>query len=89
MSIYQPEASFNLVYTVQVINPDKKYIKLLNKRIQWQIVRDIIAVTLGSPQGSPQTPLGWLLVTCRRHMPVVYSLHDPRGLISLKICLFY
>ena len=26
-------------------------------------VRDIIAVTSGSPQGSPQTPLRWLLVT--------------------------
>ena len=50
-------------------------------------IRDIIAVTLGSPQGSPQTPLGWLLVTCQRHVPVVYSLHDPRGLTSLRICL--
>ena len=37
MSIYQPEAFFNLFYTTQVINPDEKDIKLLNKRIQWQI----------------------------------------------------
>jgi hypothetical protein len=37
MSICQPEASFNLSYTAQVINPDKKDAKLLNKRIQWQI----------------------------------------------------
>ena len=51
------------------------------------IVRDIIAVTLGSPQGSPRIPLGWLPVTCRRHVPVVYSLYDPRGLTSLRICL--
>jgi len=34
-------------------------------------------------------PLGWLPVTCRRHVPVVYSLHDPRGLTSLRICLSY
>ena len=41
--------------------------------------RDIIAVTLGSPQGSPQTPLRWLPVTCRRHVPVVYrSLRSQR-----------
>ena len=40
-------------------------------------VRDIIAVTLGSPQGGPQIPLGWLPVTCRRHVPVVYS--SPRS----------
>ena len=52
-------------------------------------VRDIIAVTLGSPQGSPQIPFGWLPVTCRRHVPIVYSLHDPRGLTSLRICLSY
>ena len=52
-------------------------------------VRDIIAVTSGSPQGSPRTPLGWLPVTCRRHMPVVYSLHDPRGLTSSRIRLSY
>ena len=50
-------------------------------------VRDIIAVTLGSPQGSPWTPLGWLPVTCRRHVPVVYSLHNPRGLTSSRIRL--
>ena len=50
-------------------------------------VRDIITVTLGSSQGSPRTPLGWLPVTCRRYVPVVYSLHDPRGLTSLRICL--
>ena len=37
MSIYQPEVFFNLFYTAQVTNPDKKDIKLLNKRIQWQI----------------------------------------------------
>ena len=36
-SIYQPEASFDLSYTAQVTNPDKKDVKLLNKRIQWQI----------------------------------------------------
>ena len=35
-------------------------------------VRDIIADTSGSPQGSPRTPLGWLPVMCRRHVPVVY-----------------
>ena len=40
-------------------------------------IRDIIAVTSGSPQGSPRTPLGWLPVTCRRHVPVVYS--SPRS----------
>ena len=50
-------------------------------------VRDIIAVTLGSPQGSPQTPLGWLPVMYRRHVPIVYSLHNPRGLTSSRICL--
>ena len=33
----QPEAFFNLFYTAQVTNPDKKDVKLLNKRIQWQI----------------------------------------------------
>ena len=57
---------------------------LLNKST---IVRDIIAVTLGSPQGSLWTPLGWLPVMCWRYVLVVYSLHDPRGLISLRICL--
>ena len=37
MSIYQPKASFNLFYAAQVINPDKKDARLLNKRIQQQI----------------------------------------------------
>ena len=37
MSIYQPKAFFNLSYTAQVINSNKKDVKLLNKRIQWQI----------------------------------------------------
>jgi hypothetical protein len=36
-SICQPEASFDLSYTAQVINPDENDVKLLNKRIQWQI----------------------------------------------------
>ena len=46
----------------------------------WATVRDIIAVTSGSPQ-SPRTPLGWFPVTCRRHLPVVYIISvdsDPR-----------
>ena len=42
------------------------------------IVRDIIAVTSGSPQGCSRVTLGWLSVTCRRHVPVVYS--SPRSL---------
>ena len=37
MSICQPKASFDLSYAAQVINPNKKDAKLLNKRIQWQI----------------------------------------------------
>src|SRR6266705_2857503 len=41
-------------------------------------IRDIIAVTSGSPQGSSRVTLGWLSVTCRRHVPVVYS--SPRSL---------
>ena len=41
-------------------------------------VRDIIAVTSGSPQGSSRVTLGRLSVTCRRHVPVVYS--SPRSL---------
>ena len=36
-SVCQPETSFNLSYTAQVINSNKKDAKLLNKRIQWQI----------------------------------------------------
>ena len=52
-------------------------------------VRDIIAVILGSPQGSPRTPLRWLPVMYQRHVPVVYSLHDPKGLTSLRIYLSY
>src|ERR1700722_7202177 len=50
-------------------------------------VRDIIAVTSGCPQDNPRTPLGRPSVTCRRHVPVVYSLHDPRGLTSSRIRL--
>ena len=50
-------------------------------------IRDIITVTSGSPQGSPQTPLGWLPVTCQRHVPIVYSLYNSRGLTSSKIHL--
>src|ERR1700729_1355364 len=50
-------------------------------------VRDIIAVTSGCPQDNPQTPLRWSPVTCRRHVPIVYSLHDPRGLTSSRIRL--
>ena len=52
-------------------------------------VKDIITVTSGSPQGSPQTPLRQLPVTCQRHVPIVYSLYNSRGLTSSKICLFY
>ena len=37
MFICQPKAFFNLSYTAQVTNPDKKDAKLFNKRIQWQI----------------------------------------------------
>ena len=37
MSVYQFKAFFNLSYTAQVTNPNKKDIKLLNKKIQWQI----------------------------------------------------
>ena len=33
----QPEASFDLSYAAQVINPNEKDAELLNKRIQWQI----------------------------------------------------
>src|SRR6266568_7982436 len=44
----------------------------------WDLVRDIIAVTSASPQGSSWVTLGWLSVTCRRHVPVVYS--SPRSL---------
>jgi hypothetical protein len=36
-SVCQPEASFDLSYAAQVTNPDEKDVKLLNKRIQWQI----------------------------------------------------
>ena len=50
-------------------------------------VRDIIMVTLGSPQGSLWTPLRWLPVTCRRHVLIVYSLYDPRGFTFLRIYL--
>ena len=50
-------------------------------------IRDIITVTLGSPQGSPQTPLRWLPVTYQRHVPIVYSLHNPRGFTFLRIYL--
>jgi len=39
------------------------------------------------PSGQPRAPLGWSPVTCRRHVPVVYSLHDPRGLTSSRIRL--
>ena len=45
----QPEAFFNLFYTIQVINPNKKDAKLLNKRIQWQIenlIRDLSFIKL-------------------------------------------
>ena len=37
MFIYQPKAFFNLFYAAQVINSNKKDVKLLNKIIQWQI----------------------------------------------------
>ena len=47
-------------------------------------VRDIIAVTSGSPQGSPQTPLRWLPVTCRRHVPIVYRSPQSQRLYLLK-----
>src|ERR1700726_4533959 len=50
-------------------------------------VRDIIAVTSGCPQDNPRTPLRRPSVTCQRHVPVVYSLHDPRGLTSSRIRL--
>ena len=36
-SMCQPEASFDLAYAAQVINPNENDAKLLNKRIQWQI----------------------------------------------------
>lgn len=36
-SVCQPEASFDLSSAAQVINPDKNDVKLLNKRIQWQL----------------------------------------------------
>jgi hypothetical protein len=36
-SMCQPEASFDLSYAVQVINPNEKDAKLLNKQLQWQI----------------------------------------------------
>ena len=50
-------------------------------------VRDIIADTSGCLQDNLRTPLGWSPVTCRRHVPIVYSLHDPRGLTSSRIRL--
>ena len=52
-------------------------------------VRDIITVTLCCPHGNPRIPLRWSSVTCRGHMPLVYSLLDPRGLTSLRIRLLY
>ena len=36
-SMCQPEASFDLSFAAQVINPDKNNITALNKRLQWQI----------------------------------------------------
>jgi len=50
-------------------------------------VRDIIGDTSGCPQDNPQTPLGRSPVTRQRHVPVVYSLQDPRGLTSSRIRL--
>src|SRR6266567_5157508 len=41
-------------------------------------IRDFMAVTSGSLQGSPWLALRWSSVTCRRHAPVVYS--SPRPL---------
>ena len=56
-------------------------------------VRDIIAVTSGSPQGSPRTPLGRLPVTCRRHVPAVYRSprsQRPQGFVSpIQSILFH
>ena len=36
-TVSQPEASFDLSFAAQTVNPGKDDIKLLNKRIQWQI----------------------------------------------------
>src|SRR6266480_5240874 len=36
-SVYQPEATFNLSFAAQVINPTEEDAKHLNKRLQWQI----------------------------------------------------
>ena len=46
-------------------------------------------ILLQSPQGSPRTPLRWLPVMYQRYIPVVYSLHNPRGLTSSRIRLSY
>src|SRR5204863_8950935 len=36
-SVSQPEAAFDLSFAAQMTNPSKDEVKLLNKRIQWQI----------------------------------------------------
>ena len=36
-SICQPEASFDLLFAAQVVNPKEEDAKLLNKRLKWQI----------------------------------------------------
>ena len=45
--------------------------------------------TSGRPQGNPRTPLRRPSVMYQRHVPLVYSLYDPRGLTSLRIRLLY
>jgi len=36
-TFYQPEASFDLSFTAQFVNPKEEDAKTLNKRLQWQI----------------------------------------------------
>ena len=35
--MYQPEATFDLLFAAKIVNLQKKNAKALNKRIQWQI----------------------------------------------------
>ena len=37
LTVCQPEAAFDLSFAAQVTNPQEENIKLLNRRIQWQI----------------------------------------------------
>ena len=77
------------IQTIISLNPSASNAKAVQTGTRKNQCKGYYCGTSGCSQDNLWTPLRRLLVTCQRYIPLVYSLHDPRGLTSLRIRLLH